>query len=194
MLDRDRERGRARHPRHAACPPSARCSSSRRSIRCRSCRGSRCSARPPIWPRSKAIDLAITDGAVDTVETNAADITNLELTGQINAEVDGEALADRRAAPRRRQTTTSTSPSSTTAPAPSSTSRSRPSRSTAGGTSACSSPPPKQARSSARPPPDIPESGIEPSGGAQPRGRARRAARRPRAARPHRRDRRPQPG
>ena len=122
----------------------------------------------------EGIDLSITDGAVEAVETNVADITNLELTGEITAEVDGEALPDRRPDPRLRRRPESTSPSSTTAPAPSSTSRSRPSRSTVGGTSACSSPPPRQARSSARAGRRTsPQTGIEPSGGAEPRGRAR---------------------
>ena len=38
------------------------------------------------------IDLSITDGSVETVETNVDDITNLELSGEITAEIDGEAL------------------------------------------------------------------------------------------------------
>ena len=40
----------------------------------------------------EGVDLAITDGAVEAVETNVDDITNLRLTGEINAEVDGEAF------------------------------------------------------------------------------------------------------
>ena len=38
------------------------------------------------------IDLSITDGSVEAVETNVDDITNLELSGEITAEIDGEAL------------------------------------------------------------------------------------------------------
>ena len=38
------------------------------------------------------IDLSITDGSVETAETNVDDITNLELSGEITAEIDGEAL------------------------------------------------------------------------------------------------------
>ena len=38
------------------------------------------------------VDFAITGGTVQATETNATDITNLALTGEINAEVNGDAL------------------------------------------------------------------------------------------------------
>jgi hypothetical protein len=40
----------------------------------------------------EGVDFAVTGGSVEVRETNVADITNIELTGEINAEVDGEAL------------------------------------------------------------------------------------------------------
>ncbi|HWM18550.1 MAG TPA: hypothetical protein VNO51_02605 [Ilumatobacteraceae bacterium] len=40
----------------------------------------------------QGIDLSITDGSVEAVETNVDDITNLALSGEITAEIDGEAL------------------------------------------------------------------------------------------------------
>lgn len=40
----------------------------------------------------EGVDFSVTGGSVQVRETNAADITNLELSGEINADVDGEAL------------------------------------------------------------------------------------------------------
>ncbi|HEX4983865.1 MAG TPA: hypothetical protein VFV63_19315 [Ilumatobacteraceae bacterium] len=40
----------------------------------------------------EGVELSVTGGSVEVRETNVADITNLELRGEINAEVDGETL------------------------------------------------------------------------------------------------------
>jgi hypothetical protein len=40
----------------------------------------------------EGVDLSVTGGSVEVRETNVADITNLELSGEINAAVDGERL------------------------------------------------------------------------------------------------------
>ncbi len=65
---RDRERGRARRHRPAAARRARRVQQPAIDLVSASCRGSRCSARPPISPRSTGVDFAITDGTVEADE------------------------------------------------------------------------------------------------------------------------------